>query len=329
MSESNIQQNKGKPNDEIDIFEFSIRISNAFKNFLIGIKDYFISFIIFLIRKSLWISSFAVAGVLLGYLLYGISKPSYSSLMEGHTSGLDNTVVIDHINKLSKLRGKPDLLANYLDITENQAKDIKSIKACYGIDINRDGKTDYIDYKEKYNPKDTNQMRVQSHIYLQVAVYNERIFNDLRQGLLQYIVSNKYLKELFKIDTIQKRQMINEIDIEILKIDSLQRSRFRKNMYPPNTNMLFMGNEPEIKLFHEEKLSLFSRRQRLVRDIEISDEIIVIIHDFTPLAEEENPILVYILIFGGSMAILGIFCSLLWQHRKKIWALIREDTIKQ
>ena len=326
MSESNIQQNVGKPNDEIDIFEFSIRIWKALMNFLIGIGNLILSIIIFLIRKSLWIISFAITGMLLGFLLYGISKPAYSSLMEGYTSGLDNVVVIDHIKKLSKLGGKPDLLANYLHITEEQAKEIKSVKAYFGIDINKDGRPDYIDYKENYNPKDTNQIRVPSYIYLQVSVYDENIFGDLRKGLLQYINSNTYLKDMFRIDTLQKRQLINEIDIEIQKIDSLQRSRFRKDMYPPNTNMLIMGTEPELKLFHEEKLNLFSRRQRLVRDIEISDEIIVIVHDFTPLSEEENPVLLYVLIFGGAMAAMGIFCALLWQHRKRIWELIKEDS---
>ena len=125
MNELNIQQNTVKPSDEIDIFEFCSRMWNAFKNFLNGIGNFLFSFILFLLRKSLWIISFAIAGIILGFILHGISRPSYSSLLEGFTGELDNTVVIDHINKLSKLSGKPDLLASFLNMTEGQAKEIK------------------------------------------------------------------------------------------------------------------------------------------------------------------------------------------------------------
>ena len=325
MSEANIQQNTGSPNDEIDIFEFSSRMWKAFVSFLVGIRDLFISFIILLIRKSLWIISFAVAGFLLGYLIYGISRPTYSSSLEGNTGGLDNTVVVEHINKLNKLEGKPEFLANYLNITVEQAKDISSIKAFYGIDYNKDGIPDMVDFKEKYNPRDTNQMRLPSYIFLKVSVYDEKIFPDLRKGLLQYINSNNYLRDMFEINRAQKQKMIDEIDAEIRKIDSLQRARFRKDAYP-NTQTVIVGTEPEIKLFHEDVLTLFTRRQYLERDLLISDEIIVVVQDFTPLSEEENPVSIYILIFGGAMSVMGFFCALLWQYRKRILELIREDS---
>ena len=328
MNESNIQQNTGKPNDEIDIFEFCSRMWNVFINFLVGIKDFFVSIIIFLIRKSLWIATFAVAGVIFGLLIHGLSRQSYSSLLEGFTGRLDNTVVIDHINKLSVVKGKPDILANFLNITEEQAKEVKNISAYYGIDINKDNKTDFIDFDKKFNPRDTNQLRVPSYVYIQVSVYDESIFPALRQGLLQYIKSNTYISELFKISRDQQLQMISQIDVEIQRIDSLQQSRFRRDMHP-NTHTIIMGAEPELRLFHEEKLGLLARKQHLERELEVSDEIITVIHDFTTLALEDNPKMIFILIFGGAMAVMGVFCALIWQYRKRIWKLITEDTTVQ
>jgi len=338
MNTSDIQQNTGKQSDEIDIFEFCFRIWVAFKNFLVAIKDLIVSFFIFLIRKSLWIVSFALAGILLGYVLYGISRPFYTSSLEGTTGGIydidekryiggvDNSVVIDHINKLDRAVTKPQVMANYLGMSIAEAKEIRSIKAYYGIDVDKDMKHDYVDFRETYNPKDTNQFRVPSFIHIRVSVYDESIFSELRRGLIHYVNSNTFVQELFEIDRQQKLEMIQEIDKEIKKIDELQIARIRKESGIEQGTMVVVGTEPELKLFYHDVLSLHRRRQMLERNLKISEEIIVIVQDFTPLQQEERTVLIYIAWFGCTMAIIGIFCSLLWQYRRRIWELIHEDS---
>ncbi len=341
MSESNTQPTNYQPNDEIDIFEFCSRIWLALKNLIICIKDFVGSIIIFLIRKSLWIIFFALFGAILGYLLYGISKPYYMSYLEGNTGGIydetekkysggvDNSIVIDHINKLNQLTGKSSFLASYLNITEDEAKTIHSIKAYYGIDINKDKKPDYVDINEIYNPKDTNQFRVPSFVQIRVTVYDEDILPVLRKGLFYYINNNAYIQELFKVDRRQKRQLIKEIESEIAKIDSLQRYRYRKEVTHDKGQLVIMGNEPDIKLFYPDMLKLYAKKQLLEKNLEISDEIIVVVQDFTPLKQEEKPILHYILRYSIIMAVVGLLCALLWQYRKKIWKLINEPQSKQ
>jgi hypothetical protein len=86
-----------------------------------------------------------------------------------------------------------------------------------------------------------------------------------------------------------------------------------------------LTNVPEPRLFYDDILRLFERKQNLERNLEISKDIIIVVQDFTPLQQEEWPIIKLAIILGGSMAVLGIFCSLLWQYRKTIWKLIRED----
>jgi len=340
MNESNMPQNTVKPNDEIDIFEFCFRIWVAFKKFLIGIRDLIISIIIFLIRKSLWIFSFGLAGVLIGILLYSISRPFYSSSLEGTTGGIydideqryiggvDNSAVIDHINKLDKAVSRPPILANYLGMSIDQAKDIRSIKAFYGIDVDKDMKPDFVDFKDKYNPKDTTQFRVPSFVHIRVSVYDENIFPEVRRGLFRYINSNSYIKDLYEIDRKQKQEMITELEKEIKKVEEFQHARIRKESSMDQGSFVVLGNEPEPKLFYDDVLLLRRRIQVLKRNIEISDEIIVIVQDFTPLQQEERPVLTYILVVGGLMAVLSIFCALLWQYRKRIWELIKEDSSK-
>lgn len=329
MNESNVPQNTGRPNDEIDIFEFCSRMWETFKKFLSGSVNIIVSIIIFLIRKFLWIVSFSLAGMILGMILYGVSQPYYSSFLEGNTGRIDNSVLIDHINKLNQATKKPLLLANYLNISQEQAKSIRSIKAFYGIDVNRDGKPDYVDFDKTYNPKDTMQQRVSSYLYIKVSVYDESIFPILRIGLFRYINNNVYIQEMFRIDKQQRIDMVERIEKEISKIDSLQRARFRKESSVEKGNMVFsLNNEQKFALFYEDVISLYQQKQSIERSLKISDEPIVIVQDFTPLQQEEMPVLKYMLILGAFMAAMGVFCALIWQYRKKIWKLIREDSTK-
>jgi len=323
MKEINSEQNQRNYNDEIDIFDFCFRLWKELKNILTIVKDYILLIIIFLIRKSLWIASFAVAGIICGYTIYVMSKQSYSSLLEGFTGCLDNKKVISHINRLSKLSDDPDLLASFLNITVEQAEEVKSVNAYYGIKINGSKNTDFIDFDDRYNPLDTNQMRVPSYVYIQVSVYDKSVIPELREGLLHYVKSNTYINEHFRVCRDHQQQIINQIDVEIQMIDSLQHSRFRKDIHP-NTQLVFMNMEPDFRLFHEEKLGLLSRKHQLEKELEFSEEIITIVHDFTPLAFEDNPKSIYLMISGSIMAVMGLFSALLWQYRKRIWRLIIE-----
>jgi hypothetical protein len=325
MGDSDIQQKQNKT-DEIDIFEFCARLWSVFKTFLIQIKDFLVSIIIYLIRKSLWIASLALIGAVAGFALYTVTKTYYSSNLVVNTGEISNKIIIDHINKLSVLNGKTKILSGYLDITEAEAEEITRVKAYYGIDINKDYVVDYIDFKEKYNPKDTNQVRVPGYLYLKVSVYNEAVFPALRKGLFQYISRNEYIKQLHEINLRQKREYIKELEIEMTKIDSLQRIQFQKNS--TSIKDILLTNKPEIQLFHGDILHLYSRKQALERDLDIYKDPIVIVQDFTPLEEEERPVTKYVLILGIVGAVLGLICAIFWQYRKKIWKLIKEDSSK-
>ena len=324
MNESNHQQNAGKFGDEIDIFEFCSRLWKAFGNFLAAVKGCMVSAIIFLIRKSLWIGVCTVAGIIIGFAMHGMSRQSYSSLLEGYTGCLDNSKVINHINKLNGLGDHPELLANFLNITAEEAKEVKSVHAYFGINMNGDNKTDFIDFYGRYNPLDTNQMRTRSYVYIQASVYDKSVFPALRHGLLQYVNSNTYINELFRICRTHQQQLINQIDVEIQMLDSLQHSRFRRDVQP-SAQLVFLSAESEFRLFHEEKLDLLSRKLQLEKELEFSEEIITIIHDFTPLTFQDNPRSVYLLASGGFWAVIGIFSALAWQERKRLCRMLAEE----
>ena len=321
------EQNEVKRNDEIDIFEFSSRMWKSFKSFLIGIKNFFISIIIFLIRKSLWIASFALIGMVIGISFDIIRKPSYTSMLEGNSGGVDNTVVIDHVNRLFQMRGKSEVLARTLAISVDDAEKVHYIRAFYGIDVNRDGIPDFIDERETYNPRrDTMFYRVPSVFYIKVALYDEDVLPHLRERILRYINGNNFIQTLFRIDTLQKREMIREITREIAKIDTIHLIDInRRSSVEMGQNVILTAPQPDIRLFHGEILSLIAQRQNLERSLEISDRPVVIVQDFIPAEFEERTATFYIFVLGFLMAFLGLVCGTLWQYRKTIWKIIMEE----
>jgi hypothetical protein len=119
--------------------------------------------------------------------------------------------------------------------------------------------------------------------------------------------------------------MIMEINKEIQKIDELQKARIHKESSIEIGTMRVAISEPELKLFYGDVLSLQRRKQLLEKNLKISDEIIVIVQDFTPLQQEERTVSKYVVMIGAAMAVLGVFCALLWQYRKRIWKLIKEN----
>jgi hypothetical protein len=133
---------------------------------------------------------------------------------------------------------------------------------------------------------------------------------------------------LHQIDSAQNQSLILELDKEILKIEKLQEAIIMREgkRSEGRGSLVLMSPEPEPKLLYTDIFSLYERKQGLQRNLEIYKEIIVVVQNLTPLEMEEKPVLKYVVIFGGAMAVLGLFCSLCWQYRKRIWELIREDS---
>ena len=93
--------------------------------------------------------------------------------MTARSNSMNNTIVVNSINLLNDLfiSDNYSALGDYLQISVEQAKSIKTIKAFYGIDLNNDKLTDFIDYNNTYNPNDTNQIRLGDVFYLQIIMF--------------------------------------------------------------------------------------------------------------------------------------------------------------
>lgn len=315
-----------KPTDEIDLIELFNRIGRGLKSMFYWIINLIKLFLILLIRKSLWIISFSIIGGVIGYTLYNSTPRIYTSEMVARSNSMNNSVIVNSINLLNNLIGNPEALSGYLNINHEQAKSIKSIESFYGIDINKDNITDYIDYNNIYNPKDTTQKRLPDIFYLRIRVFDETIFPSVRDGIKAYISNNAYIIKNNLIRKQQANKLIEAYNKEIQKIDSSQKVQYFEvaRMQKTSNSQTLVLNEKENKQqYLNEILLLFTKKQEIEKDMILNPDPITVIQDFTQLSKAVNPLVEFYKLWVSLFAAIGFFISIGWQYREKIWKLIK------
>ena len=320
--------NRPQTTDEIDLLELFNRMGRSIKRGLLWIYNQFVNFVVLLIRKSLWIISFTLIGLIVAYVLYINTRRFYSSEMTAISNSVNNTYVIGSINLLNDLFKERNFLiaANYLNIDIAKAQQIKSIEAFYTIDINKDRIPDYVDYKRTYNPKDTMVKRLDSYFVTRIEVFDETVFAEVREGIKKYIYKNKFIVDNNNERIRQNKILIETIEGEIRRLDSLQKVEYFElpQMQRTASNQMVVLNEKDRKLYHEQKLALEREKLNLERDNIINSEPITVVQDFTPLSKAENPYSKYAIRIGLLFAILGFSLSIIWQYKRKIFDLINK-----
>lgn len=315
--------------EEIDLIELFNRMGRSMRKGVLWIADRVKDFIILLIRKSLWIIGFGIVGLVFGYSIFKNTPRFYSSEMVAISNALDNSYIISSINQLDNVfkSGNYSYAATYLEMEENDAKQIKSINAYYGIDVNGDSITDYVDYQRQFIPtSDTLIRRLTTFFYVKLEVYSESVFAQARDGIIKYFNKNKFIIENNNLRVAQTEELIQSMDDEISKLDSMQRIQYFEIPRSQKTavSQMVIVNDNNSKLFHEQLLKLKKERQKARKALLLSKEPITIVQDFAPLSKVENPVTRYLIRWGAIFALLGFATAMLWQYRRKIYSLIKE-----
>lgn len=318
---------KQQVTDEIDLLELFNRMGRSIRKGFAWAYQQILNFLMLLLRKSLWIIGFTLIGLVVAYIIYQNTRRYYLSEMTAISNSINNTYVVGSINLLNDLFREQNfaIAANYLNIDVTKAQQIKSIKAFFTIDINKDRIPDYVDYKETYNPKDTLVKRLDNYFVTRIEVYDETVFPEAREGLKSYIYKNKFIIDNNNERIRQNNMLIATLEAEIRRLDSLQKVEYFElpQMQRAATNQMVVLNEKDRKLYHEQKLALEREKLRLERDNIINSDPITIVQDFTPLSKAANPYSRYAYIIGILFAILGFIASLLWQYRQIIMDAIK------
>ncbi len=320
MSESRISQNH--TSDEIDLYVLFKKIIEKISSALSFLVKILLTIFVFLIRKAIYLFIFTLAGVLIGLWLFSSTERYYSSSLEAQPNGIANGDMINYINDLHELCVGRNIssLSNALGIEDTLAQKIKDIRAYWIIDINKDGTGDYVDSKNEFKLKDTTQRRLNDRFNLSVEVFDLVSLPNVRDGISNYIKKSPYLQKLNEIRKKDLKELIDQTEEEITKLDSLQKVEYFQKTKKPirESQVMFLAENPP-QLYYRDILSLYSQKQRYEKELDLSIEPITIIKDFTKITKAENPKSLYAIKYGVVFFILGFLVIVLvsnWKFMK-------------
>ena len=308
---------------EIDLLDLFQKIGNEIKNLFLGLVKGILFLIVFGIKRIHFLILFAIIGGVIGLVLYNSTKRYYSSYMIAQANGITSADMINYINDLHELCEKSNsrALAFDLQMPDSTARKIKDIQAFFIVDVNKDDIGDYVDFKNTFNLKDTTQQRLEDRLHVTVEVYENTVFEKVKNGLFRYMRKNPYIIKLNEIRKHELQELIAQTEYEIVKLDSLQNTDyFKKNGGIPvqHSEMIFLA-EKEPTMYYRDKLGLMNRKQEYQKELELATDAFSVIKDFTSLAVAENPRGKYILQYGFIVGLLGYIILLLLHFRKQIF----------
>lgn len=308
---------------EIDLLELFSVIGKGIKNGFLFLLNAVLFLCVFGVQRIHFIIAFVITGGAIGWFFFSSTQRFYSSDLIAQPNGMSSIDMVDYIGDLTYLskKGNKEGLAYSLKLPDSTASKIKSIEAFHYIDLNGDNIGDYIDFNKSFKSVDTLKKIVADRIYLQVEVFNNNAFSDVKAGIFNYIADNPYLTKLNELRKHELSELILQTNSEIIKLDSLQNVDYFKTenrLDTSNERGLLFLSEKDKRMYYTDKLRLIELKQAYRKELELATAPITIIKDFTHLAVEENPRNTYIFKFGFWFGVLGYLFLLIIKYRKKL-----------
>ena len=317
-----------KKGNEVDLIEFFNLIWIGLKKLIFTISRSILFLLVFGLRKSLWLLLFALIGIGIGYVSFSATNQFFRSSMIVQPNGFTSTDMVSYINDIHEFCKEDNKtgLGKAFEIIPENAEKIKDIQAFFFIDVNGDKIGDFVDYKNTYVARDTSQHIIADRLLIQADVFDDQIFSDVRSGLLNYLNKNPYLSVVNRIRKEELQILIEQIDYEITKLDSLQNFEYfserGSNGSATGSGQLVILNEKQTQLYYHDKQSLLLRQNDYRRTMELSTDPVTIIKDFPALVIVENSAIKYIVIAALITMLIGYLMLLILAYRKRTGDLL-------
>jgi hypothetical protein len=318
-----MSENTNTRNDEIDLLDLFRRMGRGIANMSRAIGRGILISIVFLLRKWLPLGISILAGVGLSYLMKFSSDPFYTSNMVLRNNAAPIADVMNYVNRLHIYCEEDNLeaLSDALSIDQESIKNIIDISAHWIIDRNRDGIPDYTDFKDKHDVYDTINIMMRDRFDIRVKIKSSQELTTLRDGLLEYINSDSLFQHRNRVRLKHDRELLARFDYDIEQLDSLQKVKYfeeTRNRQPQSGGQMIFLQEQKTQLVYPDIHSLYGSKQSLDSEIELYNDIVTVLSDFSIPARRENGGLYYgkkfiPLFFFGTLLIL-----ILIHKRKKI-----------
>lgn len=279
------------------------------------IEKVFKTVLYFFVRNRYWYLLLLAIIVVITIIGHKISYKVYTCNMIVETLRIDASDVINLINKWNN---------------NNNNNNINAIRGYYMLDFNKDNIADKI---ERYNANavtDTSILnkRMKNRFVVEAVLYNatdKKVLDEVKTSLFNYINNDPWVINRNKIIIGEQKDMIARIDKEIAQLDSLKNTEYFKNnkQYKLDKNGgLMMVSEKDKHLYHNDIISLLSRKQSIERDL--YDEPFKVIQDFSEPSQEDNNMSAIAKKASIYILLIGTILILIIDNRKNIKPLIEK-----
>ncbi len=316
-------ENINNRNDEIDLLDLFRRMGKGIANMSRAIGRGILISIVFMLRKWLPLGISILAGVGLSYLMKFSSEPFYTSNMILRNNAAPIADVLNYVNRLHTYceEGNTDELSAALKLEPALIENIINISAHWIIDRNRDGIPDFTDFKDEHDVYDTIDVMMRDRFDIRVRIKSSQELISLRNSLLSYINSDSLFQHRNRVRLKHDRELLVRYNYDILQLDSLQKVKYfeeTRNIQPKTGGQMIFLQEQKTQLVYPDIQSLTRSKQSLESEVELYNEIVTVLSDFSIPAMRENGGLYYgkkliPLFFLGTLLLLIII-----HNRKKI-----------
>ena len=281
-------------NDEINLLDLFRKMGSFIKNSILWIVSSFLKNILIIISVS-------ALGFLCGIMHYYFSKPVYSSDLILSSNYLPNDMCSEIIENLQwyVVDNTPEILAKKLNISENDAREIK--------------KLEFSNFNEKLAKKYEDTILIDAPFRIHVLAGDYKIFEALQPALISYFEKNPDVVLQKNIHQTNTKLMIKKIEKQIIELDSLTKT-ISGNLVPRGTQTGFVFGEPLDPLnIYKQNIILYKEELSKNTDLILTENNIRVIRDFEV---REKPYLPKRSISLGTFGSIGIVLGFLIAYIK-------------
>ncbi|HNZ80503.1 MAG: hypothetical protein ACOX59_02890 [Bacteroidales bacterium] len=233
-----------KRQKELNLSELLMLLFKGIGNLIKWLWNLFIQALRLSYRKKWIILGFIVAGLVWGYFASTPDKQIHKASITLKTVIKGSPYSKDFIKTLNADCGKKDKssLAKKLNISEEEAEKIVSLKSFYLVDIGADGILDQVDYKESFKG-DTINVWSNNFLYVEILSKDEKLFPTIREGIVYALNNDSSVQKEKAFMNLEHSDWVSMLDEELEKVKELQSKMFAEDV--SNVTSLSLRQKPK------------------------------------------------------------------------------------
>ncbi|MBG65231.1 MAG: hypothetical protein CMP73_01055 [Flavobacteriales bacterium] len=270
----------------------------------LNIRQFFTSFVKFIVRNNKLIYSMIIIGVL-SVIIFQKFKTPYYETKAICMSGISKYERVDYEEGWLQ-RTAIDLI-NYLEINiEN--KDYNELAYLLGIDISVAQKIKKIEAEQLFQKDMNEEFFSLNKFEVMLVVFDNNIISEIQEGLLYYFNSNNYVKKYYEEFIESSNKIILDINQEMKLLEKI-RIEGSKNRMDFSSSLKVINGQEKSEVSNQ-IVALSQYRE----DIRTQKELLKplsFVQDFAKVNQKEDDILIWSILVSFLSFLISLFVALI------------------